>query len=68
VLFTNISPVILPDQTQLAACICESYLLVTAAGLASSIADCGEQLAWIASTLRLASENTVAYSVPLLGD
>ncbi|KAM7183978.1 hypothetical protein V8F33_013249 [Rhypophila sp. PSN 637] len=58
---------ILQDKTQLIARIDKSWLLVMIIGPAYSVAECGEQLAWLAAALFSPTVNSVIYTTPRLG-
>ncbi|RAQ50712.1 hypothetical protein AFGD_002709 [Aspergillus flavus] len=57
----------LPDNTQLAAWVNEKDLLVEVTGIGESIAEIGEQLAWLGSALRSSPYDTrISYCTPFI--
>lgn len=59
----------LPDDTKLTAWIQESKYLVEVIGIGDSIAEIGEQLAWLGAALRSSPEELgVAYYTPFISD
>ncbi|KAK4211297.1 hypothetical protein QBC37DRAFT_14602 [Rhypophila decipiens] len=58
---------VLQDKTQLIARIDKSWLLIMIIGPAYSVAECGEQLAWLAAALFPPTVNSVIYTTPRLG-
>ncbi|KJK62616.1 Phosphorylase superfamily protein [Aspergillus parasiticus SU-1] len=57
----------LPDNTQLAAWVNEKDLLVEVTGIGESIAEIGEQLAWLGSALRSSPyDSRISYCTPFI--
>ncbi|KAB8217056.1 purine and uridine phosphorylase [Aspergillus novoparasiticus] len=57
----------LPDNTQLAAWVDEKDLLVEVTGIGESIAEIGEQLAWLGAALRPSSHDSrISYCTPFI--
>ncbi|OGM48282.1 hypothetical protein ABOM_002156 [Aspergillus bombycis] len=57
----------LPDNTQLAAWVNEKDLLVEVTGIGESIAEIGEQFAWLGSALRSSPyDSRISYCTPLI--
>ncbi|RYP24693.1 hypothetical protein DL765_000420 [Monosporascus sp. GIB2] len=58
--------VTLPDKTEIEAILYDSYLIVSVAGPAYSIAERGEQLAWLAAALLPPNPRFAVYTTPSL--
>ncbi len=57
---------VLPDKTRLAAYIHDHRLFVIVVGSAYAIAECGEQLSWLACALRSPHEDSIACITPAI--
>jgi len=63
---TDFVLVLLADKTQIAAQLDGDNLIVTAAGPAYTLVECGEQLAWIAASMWPPTQNSVVYHTPAI--
>ena len=58
--------IILPDKTEIGAIIDDSGMVIWVAGSPFSIAECGEQLAWLVAALQHSGPDTIVHSTPII--
>lgn len=63
---TNPQAFILPDKTEIGAVVEDSGIVIWVVGSAYSIAECGEQLAWLVAALQASDPDTIIHSTPVM--